>query len=75
MARTKGSGWGAGPLLYQLCPKCSKKKAYYDGSNYHYCIAPFKCTWCKERFYSDTLKRQRVDYEKNKHNSKTRKDK
>ena len=52
MARTKGSGWGGGPLLYQKCPHCSKKKVYYDPMQY---IPPFKCTWCKERFNSTVL--------------------
>lgn len=54
--RTKGSGWGGGPLLYQPCPKCGKKKAYYDPV---YGIrADFRCTACKARFMSDTLIRQ-----------------
>lgn len=52
MSRTKGSGWGAGPILYQKCPKCEKKKAYFDPVDYggH----SFKCTWCGHLFYSDT---------------------
>ena len=29
MSRTKGSGWGGGPILYQRCPLCEKKKAMY----------------------------------------------
>ena len=55
MARTAGSGWGAGPLLYQVCPKCGKKKVYYDWNDYG--GADFKCTSCKERFYSKILVR------------------
>ena len=50
--RTKGSGWGAGPILYQICPKCNRKKAYYD---WQYYIPDFRCSWCKERFDSNTL--------------------
>lgn len=55
MSRTPGSGWGAGPLLYQICPKCGKKKCYYSpvfGTGDH---EPFKCTSCKKRSDSDTL--------------------
>lgn len=54
--RTPGSGWGGGPILYQFCPKCGKKKAYFkpmEGID-----QPFKCTSCRERFYSNTLIRQ-----------------
>jgi hypothetical protein len=29
MARTKGSGWGGGTMLYQICPFCGKKKALH----------------------------------------------
>jgi hypothetical protein len=54
MARTKGSGWGGGVILYQICPLCGKKKAMYIGSDLGH---PFKCTWCKEHFTSDKLKR------------------
>lgn len=53
MARTKGSGWGGGPLLYQKCPHCDKKKVYYDPVDG--IIPSFKCTGCKERFNSSTL--------------------
>jgi hypothetical protein len=57
MSRTPGSGWGAGPTLWQVCPFCGKKKAFYHPINYdelrHY--KPFKCTACKERFDSDKL--------------------
>jgi hypothetical protein len=52
MSRTKGSGWGGGIMLYQSCPKCGKKKALYDPLPYS---SSFKCTYCKERFMSDTL--------------------
>lgn len=63
--RTKGSGWGGGTMLYQLCPLCGKKKVLYDpiiGAEYY---KPFRCTakYCedeyghKNRFYSDTLLR------------------
>lgn len=51
--RTKGSGWGAGTILYQVCPLCLKKKAFYDYDAYH----PFRCTNCKEHFSSLTLLR------------------
>jgi hypothetical protein len=54
MARTKGSGWGGGTLLYQICPLCGKKKCIYDhipGTG----IPSFKCTYCKKRFNSETL--------------------
>ena len=58
MARTPGSGWGGGPILYQKCPHCGKKKVMYDWY-YHLESIPFKCTWgaCRERFSSDTLLR------------------
>ena len=55
MSRTKGSGWGAGVLFYQICPFCGKKKVlyrYFDWSHSH-----FKCTSCKEIFQSNTLLR------------------
>jgi transposase-like protein len=54
MSRTEGSGWGGGPMLYQKCPFCGKKKVIYDWINSLAGI-PFKCTACKERFSSDTL--------------------
>lgn len=57
MARTAGSGWGAGPILYQVCEKCGKKKAYYFffyGTHTYM----FKCTYCKELFKSDVLIKQ-----------------
>ncbi len=54
MSRTKGSGWGGGVLLYQLCPLCGKKKAYYDWTDI-FGLPSFRCTYCKERFDSDTL--------------------
>lgn len=58
MARTPGSGWGGGPLLYQKCPHCGKKKCIYDpihGAEWH---LPFRCISCKERNYDDTLLRR-----------------
>lgn len=56
MSRTKGSGWGAGTLLYQLHRGCGKKKAIYDpipdtGIN------PFKCLYCRRRFWDSSLLR------------------
>lgn len=48
MSRTKGSGWGAGPLLYQICPKCSAKKCIYDPVAYTD-NDRFRCLKCKER--------------------------
>ena len=56
MARTEGSGWGGGTLLYQVCPHCGKKKAIYD---WHSEIPVFKCTACKKRFNSETLLRKK----------------
>ena len=55
MSRTKGSGWGGGVMIYQVCPLCGKKKVLYVPIS----KAPnhFKCTWCKKRFDSDTLLR------------------
>ena len=54
MSRTKGSGWGGGPILYQICPGCGKKKAMFIG---YYFGSPFKCTWCKEYFDSNQDKK------------------
>lgn len=59
MARTPGSGWGAGPLLYQICPKCGKKKCIYDRIHGAEWYMPFRCTSCKERSDSDTLIRKK----------------
>jgi len=58
MSRTKGSGWGAGPILYQICPNCGKKKCYYDPIPYTSHPHPFRCTYCKQRFDSDNLIRK-----------------
>ena len=59
MARTKGSGWGGGVMLYQLCPYCSKKKVLYQPVPYiSSYTSPFHCTSCKKRFHSDTLLRK-----------------
>jgi len=56
MSRTKGSGWGSGTLLYQICPYCIKKKAIYDpGAHGQVSGCVFRCTYCKKRFSSDTL--------------------
>jgi len=52
MSRTKGSGWGGGIILYQVCPKCDKKKAMFIGYS---CGSSFKCTSCREYFNSDKL--------------------
>ena len=55
MARTRGSGWGGGVLLFQICPFCGKKKVFYDW----FCneCGDFRCTSCKKRFHSDKLHR------------------
>jgi DNA-directed RNA polymerase subunit RPC12/RpoP len=53
MSRTKRSGWGGGPMLYQVCPNCGKKKALYDPLPYS--SSAFKCTSCKKRFHSTDL--------------------
>ena len=52
MARTKGSGWGGGTLLYQICPECGRKKVIYENKIKE---RPFLCTWCRERFYNSDL--------------------
>jgi len=58
MARTKGSGWGGGVMLYQVCEPCGRKKALYNPlPEPDRWYKPFRCTWCKERFDSDTLLR------------------
>lgn len=44
--RTKGSGWGGGVILYQVCPLCGKKKCYYDPVPN--VINKFRCTYCKQ---------------------------
>lgn len=49
MSRTKGSGWGAGPMLWQKCPKCGKKRALFD-----YNLSRFRCTACDEYFRDET---------------------
>ena len=56
MARTKGSGWGGGIILWQLCPNCNKKKVYYAWACYkgYY----FWCTSCKQEVKSETLIKQ-----------------
>lgn len=60
MSRTPGSGWGAGPMLYQICAICGKKKAIYDPVHDAPGYLPFRCLAknCKQRFSSDTLIRQ-----------------
>jgi len=60
MARTKGSGWGGGTILYQKCPKCGKKKVMYDGGSgiRDLTSIPFKCTSCKHRFNDSDLIRE-----------------
>ena len=55
MSRTKGSGWGGGIILYQICPHCGKKKAMYKPIGFG---SSFYCTWCKEYFDSYTLIRK-----------------
>jgi hypothetical protein len=59
MARTPGSGWGAGPILYQICPRCSKKKCYYDPIFQAEWHEPFRCISCKQRSDSDLLLRRK----------------
>jgi len=56
MSRTKGSGWGGGVMLYQICPSCGRKKVLYDPLPY--VASSFKCTSCRIRFYSDRLIRK-----------------
>ena len=55
MSRTKGSGWGGGVILYQICPYCGKKKAMFVGYGLG---SSFKCTWCKDYFNSNKLIRK-----------------
>ncbi len=55
MSRTKGSGWGGGVILYQLCPECNKKKALFRGDSFG---SAFYCTYCKVHFDSDILIRK-----------------
>ncbi len=31
MARTQGSGWGAGNPTFQICPSCGRKTLYFYG--------------------------------------------
>jgi ssDNA-binding Zn-finger/Zn-ribbon topoisomerase 1 len=31
MARTQGSGWGAGSPTFQICPSCGRKTLYFYG--------------------------------------------
>jgi hypothetical protein len=57
MSRTKGSGWGGGTLLYQICPYCGKKKVIFQWIEGDLASIPFKCTACLKRFSSDTLLR------------------
>jgi len=45
MARTKGSGWGAGPLNYIKCPSCGRKKALLTKIDVSYKL---RCTYCKK---------------------------
>lgn len=59
MARTKGSGWGGGVMLYQLCPLCKKKKVIFDPIPGQSWYKPFRCLACKETFNSDILLRLR----------------
>ena len=49
MSRTKGSGWGAGALLWQKCSSCGKKRALYEWN-----LHKFRCTACKKYFYDET---------------------
>jgi len=49
MARTKGSGWGSGAMLWQECPTCGKKRALYVSL-----LHKFKCTACKQYFNDET---------------------
>jgi len=55
VARTKGSGWGGGVLLYQMCPCCGRKKVIYRPMGE---VPPFYCIRCKERFNSKILIRK-----------------
>jgi DNA-directed RNA polymerase subunit RPC12/RpoP len=67
MARTEGSGWGGGVLLYQRCPLCGYKKLIYDPIPNNYSQREFKCTKCKERSDyddSDTLIRSKYPQRK-----------
>lgn len=46
MARTEGSGWGAGNPTFQICPCCNRKTLYYhskvfNGDN------GFRCTYSR----------------------------
>lgn len=56
MSRTEGSGWGGGVLLYQICPYCGQKKAYFNNSTVS-SLPRFKCTntMCRKMFNSTIL--------------------
>jgi hypothetical protein len=59
MSRTRGSGWGGGVILYQICPKCGQKKVYYNPLLISGFNLDFKCTngKCRERFADGELLR------------------
>jgi len=62
MARTKGSGWGGGVILYQLCPNCGKKKMYYKQPMIPD-LPDFYCTYCKQLDNGIGLIRERYSRE------------
>lgn len=57
MARTKGSGWGGGVLLYQYhlgFENCGTRKVIYDPIPWSD-LPPYRCLYCKKRFWDSKL--------------------
>lgn len=40
--------WGAGLILWQICPNCNKRKIYYDEKLPFWAINKYHCTYCKK---------------------------
>jgi DNA-directed RNA polymerase subunit RPC12/RpoP len=55
MARTPGSGWGAGPITRHYCCNCGKKGAYHDYMDSSTGLPQYRCMYCKARMDLDLL--------------------
>lgn len=67
--KREGDGWGSGyPILWQKCPKCGKKKAYYPAWLANGLESYFRCVSCKKHFQSSDLIKEmhNMDYKKKK---------
>ena len=55
-----GKAWGAGLILWQVCPNCDKRGMYYNDKIPAYGVNKFYCKYCKNWDFGRNLIQQRL---------------